>query len=44
LEDGREVTLVDLPGIYSLSPRSEDEAVSRDVLAGTMKDFPAPTP
>jgi ferrous iron transport protein B len=42
LEDGREVTLVDLPGIYSLSPRSEDEAVSRDVLAGTMKDFPRP--
>jgi ferrous iron transport protein B len=42
LEDGREVALVDLPGIYSLSARSEDEAVSRDVLAGTMKDFPRP--
>jgi ferrous iron transport protein B len=27
--------LVDLPGIYSLSPRSEDERVARDVLEGT---------
>jgi ferrous iron transport protein B len=34
--DGREVTLVDLPGIYSLSPRSEDERVSHDVLKGIM--------
>lgn len=34
--DGREVTLIDLPGIYSLSPRSEDERVSHDVLKGIM--------
>ncbi len=30
------VDLVDLPGIYSLDPRSEDEQVTRDVLAGNM--------
>ena len=42
LEDGHEVALVDLPGIYSLSPRSEDEQVAHDVLAGTMPDFPRP--
>lgn len=42
LEDGSEITLVDLPGIYSLSPRSEDEQVARDVLTGNMPDFPRP--
>ena len=31
---GREVFLIDLPGIYSLDPRSEDEEVTRDVLTG----------
>ncbi len=36
LEDGREVTIVDLPGVYSLSPRSEDEQVACDVLYGRM--------
>ena len=30
------VDLVDLPGIYSLDPRSEDEQVTRDVLTGAM--------
>jgi len=35
LPDGREVTLVDLPGIYSLSAASEDERVSLEyVLSG----------
>src|SRR6195256_221225 len=34
----REVTLIDLPGVYSLSPRSEDEQVTHDVLTGEMKD------
>lgn len=38
----REVILVDLPGVYSLSPRSEDEQVTHDVLKGTMKDVPKP--
>jgi ferrous iron transport protein B len=32
---GREVTIVDLPGIYSLTAQSEDERVSRDyILSG----------
>ena len=35
LPDGRAVNIVDLPGIYSLSPRSEDEQVAYDVLHGT---------
>lgn len=34
LPDNREVFLVDLPGVYSLTPRSEDEKVTYDVLAG----------
>ena len=33
---GDEITLVDLPGIYSLAPRSEDSRVSIDVLRGRM--------
>ncbi len=42
LKDGREVVLIDLPGVYSLNPRSEDERVARDVLTGRMKDMPRP--
>lgn len=42
LEDGREVTLMDLPGIYSLAARSEDEQVARDALSGAMRDLPRP--
>src|SRR5579884_2505598 len=38
----REIILVDLPGVYSLSPRSEDEQVTRDVLVGHMKGIPKP--
>jgi len=34
LPDGRTVEIVDLPGIYSLNPRSEDEQVAYDVLHG----------
>jgi ferrous iron transport protein B len=37
-----DVDLVDLPGIYSLTPRSEDERVSHDVLNGLMPDMPRP--
>lgn len=33
-EDGREVSLIDLPGIYSLDPASEDERITYDVLTG----------
>ena len=42
LNGGQEITLVDLPGIYSLEPRSEDEQVARDILTGEMADFPRP--
>ncbi len=38
----REVTLVDLPGVYSLEPRSEDEQVTHNVLHGKMPDLPRP--
>ncbi|MBX3394492.1 MAG: ferrous iron transport protein B [Phycisphaerae bacterium] len=33
---GSGIILVDLPGIYSLSARSPDEAISRDVLLGLL--------
>lgn len=36
--NGRAVTLIDLPGTYSLSPRSLDEMVSVDVLLGRQAD------
>ena len=39
---GREVFLIDLPGIYSLQPRSEDEEVTRDVLIGKKPDLGQP--
>src|ERR1043166_6946391 len=42
LEAGREIYVVDLPGVYSLSPRTEDERVTHDVLCGTMKGLPRP--
>ncbi len=34
LPGGGSASLVDLPGLYSLVPRSPDEAISRDVLLG----------
>jgi ferrous iron transport protein B len=36
LPDGRTAELVDLPGTYSLTPRSPDEAVTRDAIFGRM--------
>jgi ferrous iron transport protein B len=42
LEPNREVFVVDLPGVYSLHPRTEDERVTHDVLTGQMKDMPKP--
>jgi ferrous iron transport protein B len=36
LPGNQNVTLVDLPGVYGLDPRSEDERVTRDVLTGRM--------
>jgi ferrous iron transport protein B len=38
LKDHHEVILVDLPGVYSLHARSEDERVTHDVLKG---EFPS---
>ena len=38
LKDDREVEIVDLPGIYSLSPYSNEEVVSRDYLAKSNVD------
>ena len=42
MDQEREVVLVDLPGVYSLNPRSEDEQVTRDVLQGAMPGVPKP--
>ena len=42
LKDNHEVFLVDLPGVYSLHPRAEDEQVTHDVLKGERGDFPKP--
>ena len=42
VDGGREITLVDLPGIYSLTARSEDERVARGVLLGEMPGLPSP--
>src|SRR5712691_11402235 len=42
LEPGREIYVVDLPGVYSLAPRTEDERVTHDVLLGEMKDLSRP--
>src|SRR5262249_14393350 len=37
---GRTFTIVDLPGTYSLAPRSPDEMVAVDVLLGRQTDVP----
>jgi ferrous iron transport protein B len=42
LPDGRSLRLIDLPGVYSLSPRSEDEQIAHDVLTGARDDTPKP--
>ncbi len=42
LDHHKKVDLLDLPGVYSLNPRSEDERVTHDVLAGKMPDLPRP--
>lgn len=39
---GREITIIDLPGVYSLSPHSEDERVAVNVLNGDMNGLPRP--
>ncbi len=42
VHDGRLWTLVDLPGTYSLTPRSPDEMVTVDVLLGRRAGTPPP--
>jgi ferrous iron transport protein B len=42
LESGGEALIVDLPGVYGLSPRSEDERVTRDALRGELPGLPKP--
>src|ERR1035438_8660422 len=42
LTDGRAVRIIDLPGIYSMAARSEDERVSYEVLTGQRADTPKP--
>ena len=39
---GQRFALVDLPGTYSLAPRSPDEMVTVDVLLGRLVDLPPP--
>jgi ferrous iron transport protein B len=38
---GRDYEVIDLPGLYSLAPRSRDEMVAVDVLLGREKDVAA---
>ena len=40
--NSREVTMIDLPGVYSLNARSEDERVTQEVLNGNMPGVPKP--
>jgi ferrous iron transport protein B len=42
LPDGRTIRIIDLPGLYSLSPRSEDEQIAYDVLTGHSHAVPKP--
>ncbi len=42
LEGGAETLIVDLPGVYGLNPRSEDERVTYDALIGELPGLPKP--
>lgn len=42
LPNGQSISIIDLPGTYSLSVRSPDEKIARDVLLGNMRDTPQP--
>ena len=42
LDDGSKITIIDLPGTYSLISRSPDEVVAMEVLRGLRKDTPPP--
>ena len=41
-QHGRPITVIDLPGTYSLAARSPDEAIVRDVLFGRRADMVQP--
>jgi ferrous iron transport protein B len=41
-QHGRPITVIDLPGTYSLAARSPDEAIVRDVLFGRRADIAQP--
>jgi ferrous iron transport protein B len=41
-QHGRPITIIDLPGTYSLAARSPDEAIVRDVLLGRRADLETP--
>src|SRR5882757_9273241 len=42
LPDGTTVRLLDLPGLYSLTPNSPDEVIAREVLMGLRADTARP--
>ena len=42
LPEGGAALLIDLPGLYSLTPHSPDEVIAREVLMGLRDDTPAP--
>src|SRR5437868_3719261 len=42
LEHDKEALLIDLPGLYSLAVRSEDEQITHDVLKGLRPGLPRP--
>ena len=42
LSSGKELELLDLPGTYSLTPRSEDERITDDLLRGKMPEVCVP--
>jgi ferrous iron transport protein B len=42
LDDGSDVEIIDLPGVYGLSSRSEDEQVTHDVIHGRRQNIGRP--
>ena len=42
LDDGRQASLVDLPGVHGFSARTLDERVTRDVLEGKVEGMRSP--
>ncbi len=42
LAGGESVSILDLPGTYSLAPKSPDEEIARDVLLGLRPETPIP--